>query len=204
MTPQWTVLLIGGASGTGKSTLAARLSRSTRVPWIHADDFRMAIERAVKPPLVSPREPLMSFFHDDRNWLRHTPAELTRAHRRISAITCKGLAIVVSHHLAMDEPLIIEGDDILPSFAARMSEGGGGRVRAVTLVEHDDAQVRRNMLSRDRGITRRPAAMREQMIALALADGRRIERDARRHGVAVLPARPFGTLPRRVLEAARR
>ena len=192
----WTVLLICGASGTGKSTLAARLSRSTRVPWIHADDFRMALERTVKPS----QEPLLQFFHDDANWLTHTPAELTSTHRRISAISCKGLAIVVGHHLAMDEPLIIEGDDILPSFARRVMDEHGSRVRAVTIVETDAAQVRRNMMSRDRGISRRLAAMREQMIALALADGRRIEREAIRESVPTVSARPFRTIAHRVLK----
>lgn len=197
---KWTVLLIGGASGTGKSTLAARISRSTRVPWIHADDFRMAIERAA----IGRDARRMRFFHDDANWLRHTPVELTRVHRGISAVACKGLAIVVSHHLAMDEPLIIEGDDILPSFARLMVDEGGGRVRAVTLFEPDESQVQRNMLARDRGLSRRPAAIREQMIALAIADGRRIEREARRYGVPLVPAPPFSTLARRVLGAAER
>lgn len=193
----WTVLLIGGGSGTGKSTLAARLSRRYRIPWMHADDIRMALEHVVRPA----DEPLLQFFHDDANWLRHSPAELTRTHERISRIACKGLAIVVSHHIAMEEPVVIEGDDLLPPFIARMHREYGTQVRGIVLHERDGVKLREQMLTRDRGIMRRSAAIRERMIELAYADGSRLRRGAQRAGLPLTESRPFRTLPSRVIDS---
>lgn len=44
--PARTVLLIGGASGTGKSTVAHQLGLQPGIPWLQVDDLRLALERS--------------------------------------------------------------------------------------------------------------------------------------------------------------
>ncbi len=193
--PQWTVLLLGGGSGTGKSVLAGCLSRRFGIPWMHADDIRMALARVVSPA----DQPLLQFFDDEANWLAHTPAELTNVHEQVGAIACQGLAIVVSHHIAMGEPVILEGDDLLPKFVSAMQREHGAHVRSLFLYEDDLGRLRNNMTRRDRGIMRRPEAVRERMIALAYADGKRLHKGATQSGLAILPSAPFRTSTSRAL-----
>ena len=53
--PDWTVLLLGGASGVGKSMLSHRLGRRLGVNLTEIDDFQIVLETATAPeqlPLV--------------------------------------------------------------------------------------------------------------------------------------------------------
>ncbi len=40
----WKVLLIGGISGVGKSTVAKRLGLRLELPWLQVDDLRLALQ----------------------------------------------------------------------------------------------------------------------------------------------------------------
>lgn len=40
----WTVLLIGGPSGRGKTTAARRIGTRLGVPWLQVDDLRLALQ----------------------------------------------------------------------------------------------------------------------------------------------------------------
>ena len=45
----WQVLLIGGPSGIGKSTVAAEVALRLGVPWLMVDDLRLALQRCGLP-----------------------------------------------------------------------------------------------------------------------------------------------------------
>ena len=47
----WRVLLLGGASGIGKSTVAMRLGQRLGLPWLQVDDFRLAFDANAAGPL---------------------------------------------------------------------------------------------------------------------------------------------------------
>jgi Cdc6-like AAA superfamily ATPase len=40
-TPDWSVLLVVGASGTGKTTVAKAISREPGIAWAQVDDLRL-------------------------------------------------------------------------------------------------------------------------------------------------------------------
>ena len=42
----WTVLLIGGISGAGKTTVARQLGLHLGLPWLQVDDLRLALQRS--------------------------------------------------------------------------------------------------------------------------------------------------------------
>ena len=43
-TPDWSVLFIAGASGTGKTKVAKAISRELGVAWVQVDDLRLALQ----------------------------------------------------------------------------------------------------------------------------------------------------------------
>ncbi len=44
--PNWSVLLLGGPSGTGKTTIAAQVARRLGTSWLMVDDLRLALMRS--------------------------------------------------------------------------------------------------------------------------------------------------------------
>jgi len=61
----WTILLIGGGSATGKSTLGEALARRLNARYIDLDLFWIVLQRAI-PPSV---EPDLHLFEPDSVWL---------------------------------------------------------------------------------------------------------------------------------------
>ncbi|HEY3188606.1 MAG TPA: AAA family ATPase, partial [Solirubrobacteraceae bacterium] len=47
--PEWLVLLIGGSSGVGKTTVAPELARRLGAAWLMVDDLRLALRRSGLP-----------------------------------------------------------------------------------------------------------------------------------------------------------
>lgn len=78
-----------------------------------------------------------------------------------------------------------------------------GLVRAVFVVERDDAALLANMLARGRGIADRPAAESRAEARTKWLHGRWLADEARRHGLPVVEARPWSTLAARVITASR-
>jgi 2-phosphoglycerate kinase len=60
--PDWVVLLVGGASGVGKSSVAAPLARRLGVNLVEVDDFQLVLEATLAPQQL----PLLHFWHTHR------------------------------------------------------------------------------------------------------------------------------------------
>ena len=186
----WTVLLIGGPSGVGKTILAERLGRRYGASWLQVDDLRLALEHGgVAVPDAS------------------DPASLAGL-VAVGEALAPALEIVIANHVNIAAPLIIEGDAILPALLGRPRVrplAAAGQVRAVFLREPAEGAVLENM--RDRAGRRF-----EGPGGIGLAAGRRLaERHwrygrwlagaARRYGLPVLEPRPWDTLAERIMAA---
>ncbi len=191
-TPTWQVLLIGGASGVGKTSISYRLAQHYRIGITEVDDFQVILERMTSPE----QYPVLHF------WRAH-PEETRRMDEdqqldvmlRYSTVVCDALELVVANHLQSATPLVLEGDFILPALAARPFYAGtaaDGLVRALFVYEQDEAQISDNYGRREG----RPQPRR------ARASWRHSEwlrQEADRLGVPTLPARPWDTTFARAL-----
>jgi 2-phosphoglycerate kinase len=150
MSRSWNVLLVGGASGSGKTTLAVELGRRAGVNVAHLDDVQGALEAVTTPR----QQPLLHFwrthwrefsaFSDDEH-IAHF-IELSRT------LFAPIVEAIVGDRLASRERAIVEGDFILPEFAARRQFAGqpaGGRVAAVFVCEEDERQLQTNIGGRE-------------------------------------------------------
>ncbi len=143
----WTVLVIGGHSGVGKTTLARDIGLRTGSSWAQVDDLRLAAQRLTDPMTHS----RLHFSFDE---VRLSPEELRDGLVGVAEALVPGLDIVVANHVNTRAPIVLEGDGILPVFAARTTFDGldvGGTVRSVFLVEPDEAAVLDSMRARGRG-----------------------------------------------------
>jgi 2-phosphoglycerate kinase len=202
--PPWRVVLLGGSSGTGKSTLAPLIARQHRIPWLEADDFRLAIQRATTPA----SHPALHFFLTDDMAMRadfwQLPPEAFRDGLiAVGEVVSDALEIVVANHVGQGRPIVLEGDGILPAMAARRTFSGidvGNAVRAIFLVEPDLEALVANMLTRSSDASTAGDELRNYARASWLY-GMWLRDEAQRHGLPVLDARPYETLLSRVLLA---
>jgi 2-phosphoglycerate kinase len=199
----WSVLLIGGQSGAGKSVAAAAIGREGGIPWLQVDDFRLALQRS---QVTLPRDTAALYFFDETPAVWRLPPErLCDALIAIGEAMAPALEIVTGNHVAIDAPVVIEGDGILPAFFTRQAVRqlvAAGQVRGVFLVEPDESALLANMLARGRGLDGRDeAGLRVEARAKWLY-GQWLAAEARRRGLPVLAPRPWATLVERILAAA--
>jgi 2-phosphoglycerate kinase len=191
----WDVLLIGGASGTGKTTVAQRLAHHFGVGLTAVDDFQVVLETMTTPE----QQPEIHFWrtHPDPESL--TANEIALQGIEVRRAMASPLEAVIADHLEANVPVILEGDFIDPMLAVRRSfdgQPGGGRVRAAFLVETDEGQILHNFAARDpsEGSHRKRARV-------SWLQGQLLLEECRRAGMPAVSSRPWETLFTRVREA---
>ncbi|MFD8751055.1 AAA family ATPase [Kitasatospora sp. NPDC059577] len=191
----WDVLLIGGASGIGKSRAAAHLAARHGAFTVEFDDVVAALQAATTP---ATHPGLHHFSAPDgtgpRSADRVLELQIATAHALDEA-----LLGVVRNRLTVDVPAIVEGDYLTPAAAARATAeatGQGHRVRAVFLHEGDPARIAANYADRepDGGPQPERAAVSARYSAWLAAQ-------AAAHTLPVVDCRPYATLPARLAAA---
>ncbi len=188
----WTVLLIAGQSGVGKTTLAHELTRHWGIPHAQADDFRMALHQITRPQDCPE---LHYFFSPDGSlnddvWNRD-PRVLCDALVGIARVVSRALEVVIAHHVQRGLPIILEGDGILPYLATGDPDGLGSAVRYVQLIEVD-AEV---VLTRQR----KRGAEYETQASMYELYGHWLRKETDCAGLPSLDAQPYATLRERVI-----
>lgn len=188
---RWDVLLIGGASGVGKTRLATVLSRRFALPVTAVDDFQVVLEVMTTPD----QQPALHFWREHPDPGSLTAEQIHTQGLEILDALEPALRAVVEDHLEDGRPAIMEGDFIHP----RLAEPGAfdGRVSGVFLCEPDAGQLVANYLEREPA--RGPQELRAQVGALR---SRWLEETCAALGVPALHPRPWETLEARAIAAA--
>jgi 2-phosphoglycerate kinase len=147
---KWQVLLIGGASGVGKSKLSYPLAHHYGVNLIEVDDFQVFLEKLTTPE----QQPQLHFWRT--NWEEFSSWS-DQQHREHFLYVSRdvfqpGLEAVIANHLEANAPVVLEGDFILPELAMYTTfanQANDGRVKALFIFEEDEAQIATNYLARE-------------------------------------------------------
>ncbi len=190
---RWDVLLLGGASGAGKTAIAHRLARHFDLGLTPVDDFQVLLETMTTPE----QQPALHFWrtHPDPGSL--SAEDIVAQGHSLRQVMAVGLEAVIANHLDGQGPVLLEGDFISPTLAAQASFGGlanAGRVRAIFLMEDDEQQLLANFLQREPAGG--PQAKRARVSWLY---GQHLKAECARLGLAALPARPWETVFERVV-----
>jgi len=196
--PGWDVLLIGGGGSVGKTHAASRLARRFGAGFLQADDVRLVLQRAVP---ASTQPDLHFFLNSD---IRTFEVEEALARQEwIGRFVSHKLEVVIAHHVATRQRLVIDGDSITPELGTLVSHAGrstAGRVRAVFVHEPELERVFNALRLRQRAENSEETDRR--WAAFHHAHGELLAERARELGMPVIPARPWGSLPARVTRAA--
>jgi 2-phosphoglycerate kinase len=148
----WQVLLVGGASGVGKTRLSYGLARHYGLNVIEIDDIQMALEVLTTPE----QQPLLHFWRTHwGEFSAFTDDEHVSHFLDVSrGIFQPVIEEIVGSRLERGMSAIVEGDFILPEVERRTEFSGqanDGRVKALFLYESDEARIAANMADREGG-----------------------------------------------------
>jgi 2-phosphoglycerate kinase len=198
----WDVLLVGGHSTSGKSTLALQIGRQLQVPVVQVDDFRIALQRATSPGQI---EGLHLFLQPEEQLFAAPISRLVESHIRVAQVMSHAIEAVVAHHVLVRQPIIIEGDGILPELAVaqRIDQVPvAGRVKAVfvcaTSIGDFKAALRRRWPAGGGRDAENHYA--EKWTELAWHYGQWQRGECIKRGVTVIDSEPFSTLAERAME----
>jgi 2-phosphoglycerate kinase len=196
------VLLIGGISGAGKTTIARQLGLRLGLPWLQVDDLRLALQWSrVALPL---RTEELYFFLETPDVWKLPPERLCQGLIAVGEIMSPAIEVVVDSHLATEVPIIIEGDGILPALFARpiiRDLADRGAVQAVFLIESDEEMLFTNILKRGRGIAGRAEEELRTEARAKWLYGQWLSEEAHRFRLPVLEARPWTSLTDRIIDS---
>jgi len=203
--PPWRVLLLGGVSGTGKSTVARQLGLRLGRPWLQVDLFRLAFQHS-RVILPAGNDDLYLFWDVPDVW-RLPPERLRDGLIGTGAALTPAIEIAAASQAEHADPAVFEGDAILPALAATpllRDRVASGQIALVFLVEPDEATLLGNMLARGRGMGERSEAERRTEARAKWLFGQWLVAETARFGLPVVAPRPWATLADRLLAATAR
>jgi 2-phosphoglycerate kinase len=106
----WRVLLVGGASGVGKTVLARTLARHYGVSLLLVDDVRLALQQVT----TLEQQPALHYFLTTPDVWRQPEDDLLTGFVGVATALAPALGVIVARHLIVEgaDPLIIAGDGI--------------------------------------------------------------------------------------------
>lgn len=189
------VILIGGASASGKSSVSGQLAARLGLPLTLVDDLMLAVRRLTTPE----QQPALHAWDTAEDHSTLTPGDIQAMHIASARALQPAVEAVIADHLESGSPFVLEGDYLLPELAGRPALApafASGRVRTVFLDEPDAAQLIQNFRLRE------PDAGEQTLRAeVSGRVGRWLAEEAGKVGVPVVAARPWATVLVRVMAA---
>ena len=184
----WTVLFVGGASGTGKSSIAYEIARFYGVNVIEVDDIYLTVET------VTTKEdyPAIHYWNTGVNWKDIGVDSNVNWLIDVSKEMIPVLKELVNRHVEDRLPIIIEGDFISPEFTKSFENP---EVKAIFVNETDINQILQNYLSREGG------DLQHYRAEISIAYGKWIEDTCNQNGISVIESRPWDNVLTRALES---
>lgn len=192
--PRPLVLYLGGASGTGKSTLALDLAPLLRMYRINATDTVRQVMRMVFSPAVLPALHRSSYELDEEEAAGGRPARRP-SRRRVEAAFLEqavrvlvGVRAVVDRSVAENVHVVVEGVHLVPPLVPFADLEGAAYQVMLLLTTLDEEEHRGRFLTRDRALGRRGERYLDHFTSIRRIQDLLLER-AEAHDVPLLETR---------------
>lgn len=183
----WTVLFIGGASGTGKSSIAYEIARFYGVNVLEVDDVYLSVETVT----TKDNFPAIHFWNAGLNWKDVGVDGNVNWLIDVSKEMIPVLKGLVDRHIKDKLPIIIEGDFINPEFTKSFESP---EVKSIFVQELDENQIVQNYLSREGG------ELQHFRAEISVAYGKWIIDSCNFSGIKLIESRPWDTVLIRTIE----
>ena len=182
----WTVLFIGGASGTGKSSLAYEIGEFYGVNVLEVDDIHLA----VKTVTTKENFPAIHYWDNGMDWMGVGVEGNVNWLIDVSHEMIPVLKELINRHIEDQLPVIIEGDFISPELINFFENP---EVKSIFINQTDINQIIENYLSREGG---QPQHYRAE---ISSAYSKWIADTCNKNGITVIEAHPWNTILERTL-----
>lgn len=187
------VILIGGATGVGKSTIATQLAARLGIVRVVATDAVREVMRAMLSPELAPTLHVSSFEADTA--LREPPTRsadaLVLGFREQTAAVSVGINALIERAVLERTSLVIEGAHVVPGFFDVESHGADLLAVPFVVGVDDEERHRSHFAAREYAVEARLS----RRYAEGFANIRRLQRyvteQALSHGVPVIPNHSF-------------
>ncbi len=109
----WQVLLLGGPSGVGKTSVSYQLAHHFRIGITEVDDFQVILERMTTPT----EQPVLHYWHTHPEAGNQPAEEIVKHTIAVGQVMAPALEMVIADHIQSRAPLVLEGNYILPMLA---------------------------------------------------------------------------------------
>lgn len=184
----WTVLFIGGASGTGKSSIAYEIARFYGVNVLEVDDIHLSVEAVT----TKEKFPAIHYWSTGVNWKDIGVDGNVNWLIDVSEEMIPVLKELVNRHIDDKVPIIIEGDFIYPEFTKSFENP---EVKWIFVNEADINQIMQNYLSREGG------CLQQYRAEISIEYGKWIADSCNTNGISLIESRPWDTVLTRVLQS---
>jgi 2-phosphoglycerate kinase len=187
------VILIGGATGVGKSTIATQLAARLGIVRVVATDAVREVMRAMLSPELMPTLHVSSFQADRA--LREPPTSsadaLVMGFREQTAAVSVGIDALIERAATEGTSIVIEGAHVVPGFFDVKSHEG--RILAVPFIVgvDDEERHRSHFAAREDAVAARPATRYAEGFEGIRRLQRYVKSQALAHGVPVIPNYSF-------------
>lgn len=182
--------MLGGPSGTGKTSVSYRLARHFGIGITEVDDFQVILECMTTPA----EQPVLHYWRTHPEAADQSAEEILDHTIAVGQVMASALEAVIANHIESRTPVVLEGDFILPMVAA--SPAFHSLLRGVFLYEESEEQLRQNFLQREP-----EQGIQEKRARVSWLYGQWLKQEAERIGAIALPAQPRDDLFERVLRA---
>ena len=183
----WQVLLLGGSSGVGKTSVSYRLAHHFRIGITEVDDFQVILERMTTPA----EQPVLHYWRTNPEAANLPAEEIVKCTIAVGQVMTPALEAVIANHIDSQAPIVLEGDFILPMLATLFP---ASQVRALFLYEESEEQLRQNFVQREP-----EHGLQEKRARVSWLYGQWLKQEAGRAGALALPVRPWNDLFERIL-----
>ncbi|MCL2565929.1 MAG: hypothetical protein FWE24_09015 [Defluviitaleaceae bacterium] len=187
MERDWDILLIGGASGTGKTSISLPLARHYGIDLVRVDDFQMMLG-AVTTPVT---HPAIHYWKTHPNWQDEGAEATVRQLIDVGKLLTPGLKAVIDDHIIENIPMVLEGDFILPELAVSFENP---KIKTVFIHEPSKEQILQNFLARE-------GTVQEYRADVSYQYGKRLVQECDKYDIITVESRPWDTLMGRVIKA---
>jgi 2-phosphoglycerate kinase len=187
------VILIGGATGVGKSTIATQLAARLGIVRVVATDAIREVMRAMLSPQLMPTLHVSSFQADQV--MREPPTSrgdaLVMGFREQTAAVSVGINALIERAATEGTSIVIEGAHVVPGFFD--TDVHANRIVAVPFIigVDDEERHRSHFAAREDAVAARPATRyAEGFDGIRRLQGY-VKSQALAHGVPVIPNHSF-------------
>ena len=183
----WDILLIGGASGSGKTSISYPLARLYGIDLVRVDDFQVLLESLTTPE----SHPSIHYWRAHPSWRDEGVDSTVSQLIDVGQMLIPGLVAVINDHLEENIPMILEGDFILPELVAHFQNA---RVKAVFIHEPSKEQILQNYLLRE-------GEIQQYHAEVSCSYGDFLSKNCFKFNIPIIESRPWDTLMERVIDS---